>query len=105
MANLLRISPQAHRDIAAIYDYILKDGESIAKKQVADIYGALSNLVNFPNMGKSLNNYISQSTDYKFLIINKLYLAFYKICDDRVDVVRVLRGEQDYITVLGLNEE
>lgn len=52
MSYKIKISPTAHEDICGIYDYVLKDGESIALNQVDEIYEALSNLSEFPLIGK-----------------------------------------------------
>ncbi|MCD8040099.1 MAG: type II toxin-antitoxin system RelE/ParE family toxin [Clostridia bacterium] len=84
--------------------YILKDGESIAKNQINIIYGALENLALFPDMGKDLNLYINKKTEYKFIVIRKIYLAFYKVDNEDIEVIRILRGEQDYLSLLGLKD-
>lgn len=102
MEYSVRISPAAHDDIKAIRDYVLKDGEEIANKQALTIYDALEILATFPNSGIDLNKYVDEPTDYKFLVIRKVYLAFYKVHDNYVEVVRVFRGEQDYIKALDL---
>lgn len=103
MAYNIKISPQAHNDIANIKDYVKKDGESIALNQVTIIYDALETLSEFPNIGKELCKFISAPTDYKFKLINGTYLVFYKVNNENIEVYRILRAEQDYISVLGLN--
>lgn len=102
MSYKLRISEKAHNDIYNIYRYVLKDGEEIAKKQAHVIYDALKSLEMFPNMGANLSSRVTQKTDYKFLTIKKVYVAFYKIVGDEVRVIRVFRGEQDYLRELGI---
>ena len=96
----LRIAPKAQEDIDGIYNYVLKDGESIAKNQVSVIMDALDNLKMFPEIGVTLSNKVSAKSDYRFLVINKVYIAFYKIHKDFVGVYRVLRKEQDYLKIL-----
>ncbi len=98
----LLISAKAHNDIESIYKYILKDGITIAKKQADLIYSSLENLELFPKMGVNLSNYTIEKNDYKFISIKKTYMAIYKIVDDEVRVVRVFRGEQDYLRQLGI---
>ena len=98
----LRISAQAQKDIESIYNYVLKDGITIAKKQADLIYSSLENLELFPEMGANLSTYTTQKNDYKFLAIKKIYVAFYKIVGDEVRVVRVFRGEQDYLRHLNI---
>lgn len=102
MAYTLRINPKAHQDIQAIYDYILKDGESIAKGQAELIYKGLEKLADFPGIGGELSKKFSVKTDYRYLVVNAPYLAFYKIMQDTVDVYRILDGRQDYIRLLEL---
>ena len=98
----LCISAQAQNDIESIYNYVLKDGESIARKQADVIYSSLDNLMLFHEMGASLSTYTIEKNDYKFLSIKKTYIAFYKIVDNEVRVIRVFRGGQDYLSQLGI---
>ncbi|MBR1868293.1 MAG: type II toxin-antitoxin system RelE/ParE family toxin [Clostridia bacterium] len=102
MDYTVKLSPKAHNDIKEIYEYVLKDGENIAKKQADAIYNSLERLSVFPFSGKSLEKYVSQPTDYKFIVINKLYIVFYKVEGESVEVVRILRGERDYLNELNL---
>ena len=98
----LRISEQAQKDIESIYNYVLKDGVTIAKKQANLIYSTLEKLELFPEMGANLSTYTIEKNDYKFLSIKKTYIAFYKIVGDEVRVIRSFRGEQDYLRQLDI---
>ena len=100
MEYLLKISPKAEEDFDGIYNYVIKDGESIAKNQIAVILDALETLKLFPETGIKLSNKISTANDYRFLVINKTYIAFYKIHDGFIGVYRILRKEQDYLKAL-----
>ena len=102
MSYKLRISAQAQSDIETIYKYVLKDGITIAKKQADLIYSSLENLELFPEMGANLSTYTTKKNDYKFLSIKKTYIAFYKIVGDEVRIIRVFRGEQDYLSQLDI---
>lgn len=104
MSKQIRISPQAHTDISNIYEYVKKDGERIAKNQVANIYKSLENLAQFPDIGIPLQKFVERKTNYKLLIIGKVYVAVYK-AGETVDIIRVFRKEQDFITALGIGEE
>jgi plasmid stabilization system protein ParE len=103
MEYKILISPEANNDIFNIYQYILNDGETIAKNQARLIYDGIETLKNFPFTGIELAKYVKRTTDYKFITIKKLYLVVYKIVEDSVRVVRVFRCEQDYLHELGLN--
>ena len=102
MSYKLRISAKALNDIESIYNYILKDGITIAKKQANLIYSSLENLELFPERGANLSTYTTEENDYKFISIKKTYLAFYRIVGDEVYVIRVFRGEQDYLRQLDI---
>ena len=78
MSYKLRISAQAQNDIECIYNYVLKDGISIAKKQADLIYSSLDNLELFPEMGANLSTYTTQKNDYKFLSIKRRTSYFTK---------------------------
>lgn len=99
MEKTIRISPQAHCDIENIYNYVLKDGKSIAKKQVETIYGAIENLSTFPEIGIPLQKFVERKTDLKILVIKKVYIVVYDN-GDTVDIIRVFRKEQDFIAQL-----
>ena len=76
MSYKLRISAQAQNDIESIYNYVVKYGISIAKKQADLIYSSLENLQIFPKMGANLSTYTTQKNDYKFLSIKRRTLYF-----------------------------
>jgi len=99
MAKSVRISPQAHNDIKGIYDYVLKDGEDIAGKQVEAIYKGIQNLSLFPEIGIATQRFVERKTDLKILVINKVYIVAYEN-GDTVDIIRVFRKDQDYISQL-----
>ena len=102
MDYIIRMSPKALEDIESICDYVAKDGDDIAKNQAIIIMDAIERLRDFPNIGKSLQNFIEQPTEYKYIVINKVYLAFYLLEDNAVQIVRVFRKEQDYLLHLEL---
>ena len=78
MSYKLRISAQAQNDIECIYNYVLKDGIAIAKKQADLIYSSLENLQIFPETGANLSTYTTQKNDYKFLSIKRRTSYFTK---------------------------
>ncbi len=81
---------------------IKKDGLDIAKNQVDNIYDSISSLQEFPNIGKRLDNYLDIQTDYLYLVIKKLYIAFYLLKDKEIHVIRILSCKQDYLKILEL---
>ncbi len=103
MVYKLKISAMAHRDIQSIYDYVKKDGQGVAKKQVNYIYDALKKIEYSPNMGKKLGNFIDEETDYIYFVVKKVYIVFYLICESEIHVIRILSARQDYLNILGLS--
>ena len=102
MSKLLRISPRAHEDIQSIYNYVRKDGEGIAQKQLRHIYSEIENLAQFPEMGIPLQKFVIRKTSFRLLIVRKVYIVVYNLTENTVDILRVFRKEQDFITALGL---
>ncbi|MFI3129024.1 MAG: type II toxin-antitoxin system RelE/ParE family toxin [Bacillota bacterium] len=104
MGYKLKISHVAHGDIQSIYDYVKKDGVGTAKKQVETIYETLEKVQDNPNIGKKLKNFIDVDNEYFYVIIRKVYIAFYLVDNSEIHVVRILSTRQDYLNILGLTE-
>lgn len=104
MPYILQISPKAHEDISKIHKYISKDGIDIADKQALLIYNGLDQLAAQPESGGELSKKFGIETDYRFLVVNSPYIAFYKFEKDKgfVEVYRVLDGRQNYFKILNL---
>lgn len=98
----IRLTPQAHQDLEAIYTYISKDGKNIASQQINLIFKSLDNLKEFPKMGKDISNHLDTKYKYRSLSIEKSYIAFYRIEQDHIMIIRILRTSQDYISLLEL---
>lgn len=100
----IRFTPEAHKDIVGIYQYVIKDGEQIAKKQVTYIYDGIENLGSFPNMGTALQKHVQRPTGLRYLVIHKVYIVIYDVTD-AIEIIRVFRKDQDFISVLGIGDE
>lgn len=99
----IRITPEAHNDIIGIYQYVQKDGEQIAKNQVAYIYDGIEKLSSFPNMGTALKKHVERPTGLRYLVIHKVYIVIYDVTD-AVEIIRVFRKDQDFISILGIGQ-
>lgn len=100
----IKITPEAHNDILGIYNYVKKDGEQIAKNQAGYIYDAIENLGQFPNMGVTLQKFVERPTELRYLVIHKVYIVVYDVTD-AVEILRVFRKDQDFISILGIGNE
>lgn len=94
-------TPKAREDLRNIKSYISKTllnktaADNIAKKIIKDCALLKDN----PMLGISLSDKIDRQTDVRFLII-KNYIAFYKIDDDRIMVLRIQDARTNYINIL-----
>ena len=62
------------------------------------------NLGNYPEIGISVERYVSFPTDYKFVLANN-YSIFYRIEEDCVKVIRIIYSRRDFVRILfGDNE-
>jgi len=100
MSNI-HYSPEAEDDLAKIKKYISEQLENpiAAQNTVANITKRIRKLELFPELGARLSSIINIASDYRFLVCAN-YLAFYRICENDVFIVRVLYGRRDYITIL-----
>lgn len=100
----IKLTPEAHNDILKIYQYVKKDGEQIARNQVTYIYDGIENLGTFPQMGTALQKHVERKTTLRYVVIHKIYIIIYDVTDI-VEIIRVFRKDQDFISVLGLGNE
>lgn len=98
----LKYRPAAISDIQRAADYIatvLKNRSAAQKLKTRILQGA-SLLKENPQMGTPLSSkYDGLDTSIRFIVISK-QLVFYEICDDVVEVIRVLDGRTDYLVQL-----
>ena len=101
MKYKLRYSAQARKDLDEIWDYIVADlGNPIAaEKTVNRIMDDIDRLADFTEMGTMLRNVTHMVTDYRYIVSGN-YMAFYRIYDNTVYIVRILYGRRDYMRVL-----
>lgn len=98
----LKYRPAAIVDIRRAVDYIEKvlKKRSVAQKLKTKILQGVSLLKENPKMGASLpGKYDDLDTSIRFIVINK-QLIFYGICDDVIEIIRVLDGRADYLAHL-----
>jgi addiction module RelE/StbE family toxin len=94
-------TPEAEDDLAAIKEYIATQLENpvAAVNTVTKITKRIRKLEQFPELGTRLSVILNIVTNYRFLICAN-YLAFYRIDEDDVRIIRVLYGRRDYVTIL-----
>ena len=97
----LKISPLARLDMEQIFDYIAVDlcNPTAAIEQINDFEKAFESVCLFPESYPHVNNeYVKDKTLRKVIVNN--YIAFYRIKDSEIQVVRVLYGMRNFEALL-----
>ncbi len=84
-----------------IFDYIAVElcNPTAAIGQINDFEKAFENVCTFPESCPPINNEYVKEKSLRKLIVNN-YIAFYRIKDNEIQVVRVLYGMRNYETLL-----
>ncbi len=97
----LAYSPEAIDDIQQTRQYIagvLKN--RVAAQRIVDMISqSCKRLKSYPHSGTALSSRIDRVTDLRYVICEN-WLAFYRIEDSEIRIVRVLDGRTDFIQVL-----
>ena len=93
----LKIFPMARLDMEQIFDYIAVElcNPTAAIGQINDFEKAFENVCTFPESCPYINNEYVKDKSLRKLIVNN-YIAFYRIKDNEIQVVRVLYGMRNY---------
>lgn len=96
----IKFSHEAVKDLQQIKAYI---NEELLSAQSADntinkIMKNIRMLGNFPNSAPSLSD-VGFKTDYRYLVCGN-YVAFYRVENEVVYIVRVLYGRRDFMRIL-----
>ena len=90
-------SPEALDDLKIIKLYIEhRFGKDKSLKALRDLKDSIRKLVQYPNLGHSLNGIIDIATNYRYLVIKPNYII-YSINSDDVRIVRILNEKQDFL--------
>jgi toxin ParE1/3/4 len=87
---IVRWSPEAAADFAAIVEFIRKQNPSAAERVAHRIYDAVISLASFPKQGRP-----GRTKGTRELVFSPLpYVAVYRVKDEAVEIARVLHGSQ-----------
>jgi plasmid stabilization system protein ParE len=97
----IKFSPEAINDLQQTKAYIAEElcNEQAAVSTIPEITKRIRMLADFPESGASLSSVIGIDTDYRFLVCGN-YIAFYRVENGTVYVVRVLYGRRNYVQIL-----
>ena len=87
---IVRWSPEAAADFAAIVEYIHRQNLSAAERVAHKIYEGVASLASFPKQGRP--GRIKGTRELAFSPLP--YVAVYRVKDEVVEIARVLHGAQ-----------
>ena len=98
---LLKIFPLAQLDMEQIFNYISIElcNPEAAIWQINDFEKSFEILCIFPKSCPYINNEYVKDKSLRKLTVNN-YIAFYRVQDNEVQIVRVLYGMRNYETIL-----
>ena len=97
----LKIFPLAQADMENIFSYIAEElkNPTAALKQIDHFEKAFETMIAFPEgCPKIENEYVKDKTLRKLIVDN--YIAFFRIKDEEIQIVRVLYGMRNYQDIL-----
>ena len=86
-------------DLDQIFEYILRDNPASALKILDEIDEGITQLSQFPKLGKLPKDDKLKAFGYRVLIVAN-YLVFYIIKEDIIEIHRILHGSRDYQNIL-----
>ncbi len=94
-------TPGASEDMKGIKAYIADElcSEQAAVKTVQKIMERIRRLEDFPDIGAPLFSIIALEVPYRFLVCGN-HIAFYKVDDNEVHIIRVLYGRRNFMQLL-----
>ncbi len=97
----LKIFPMAQLDMEQIFEYIAVElcNPTAAIGQINDFEKAFENVCIFPESQPYINNEYVKDKSLRKLIVNN-YIAFYRVRNNEIQVVRVLYGMRNYEDLL-----
>lgn len=94
----LSYAEEALADLDDIYDFIAPDNPARAESYIDDIKKACRSLCETPFIGVSRNDL---GADIRILNLWRRIVVAYQVFPERVDILRVFSGGQDYEAILG----
>lgn len=97
----INFSPDALDDLREIKAYITDElcNEIAAGNVIEKILKSIRRLEDFPEIGVPLSSVIGFDAPYRFLVCGN-YIAFYRVENDEVHIIRVLYGRRNFMQIL-----
>lgn len=101
--NKLRLSifPLARQDMEQIFEYIAVKlcNPTAALRQIDDFEKAFEKVCAFPECCPKADNEFLKDKSLRKIVVNN-YIAFYRVKNEEIQVVRVLYGMRNYAKLL-----
>jgi toxin ParE1/3/4 len=94
----VRFTASAEADLQAIGDWIVEDDPGRAASFVIELRERCLSLADKPNrfpVARRTGGHVFRK------LVHRDYLIFYRVLDDRVEIVHVLHGARDWAGLLG----
>ena len=85
----------AEKDLTEIIKYVQLDSPKSALNLLEELDNSISQLEDFPYMGKTPKDTCLQYLNYRILIVSS-YLVFYVVKNDIMEIRRILHGKRKY---------
>jgi toxin ParE1/3/4 len=92
----VEISPAAHHDLADIWEYISRDNEDAATSLLQLIYRQCVALAAMPGLGKTRDSELGKGL--RSYPVGR-YVIYFRMCDTKLELVRVIHGARDLTEV------
>jgi plasmid stabilization system protein ParE len=94
--------PEARSDLLKISEYISKDLQNpiAANNIVKKILSLSDKLMNFPELGTSLEVFDARINNYRYLAAGN-YLIIYNVTSSEIQITRLLYARSNYVELLG----
>ena len=94
--------PAARQDLLKISEYISKELQNpiAANNIVKKILSLSDKLMNFPEIGASLETLDARINNYRYLVARN-YLIIYRITSSEIQITRLLYARSNYVELLG----
>lgn len=92
-------SPAAASDVQEIFDQISAENLTAANRILDEIESSCASLGRHPRMGVARGDLLP---GIRLVVVSQLYVVFYRIQDEAVEIVRVVHGRRDYSKLFDL---
>ncbi len=89
--SICLISPEASQDLDKIFSYFTSRNVDAGERFVLAFEKKCENLRQFPNMGR---RYAALAPSLRGIPLDN-YIIFYRVIDDKIEIVRVVSGYQN----------